>query len=189
MKFPRLHYEWMYLVGRHPWDTNITPPEVMEFLESAPPGRALDLGCGTGTNAITMTQFGWQVTGVDFSLKAIRTARRKTSRSGFKIEFIVNDVSNLDNLAGPYDYALDIGCLHSIDNGKRGNYASGLARLVRPGGHYMLYAWHPRDWNKRTTGLTMEQVAGLFAPAFEMIRTTSGQDQGASSAWYWLRRV
>ena len=70
----RWKFEWRYWRGTTPWDTNITPPEVKEFIAAAPPGKALDLGCGTGTNAITLAQHGWQATGVDFAPKAIRTA-------------------------------------------------------------------------------------------------------------------
>jgi 2-polyprenyl-3-methyl-5-hydroxy-6-metoxy-1,4-benzoquinol methylase len=46
----------------------------MKFIAETAPGKALDLGCGIGTNAITLAQYGWQATGIDFALKAIRTA-------------------------------------------------------------------------------------------------------------------
>ena len=46
-------FQWKYWRGQTPWDTNITPPEVEDFVKTASPGRALDLGCGTGTNAIS----------------------------------------------------------------------------------------------------------------------------------------
>ena len=80
-------FEWRYFRGQTPWDTNITPPEVMEFLANTTPGAALDLGCGTGTNAITLTRYGWQVTAIDFSYKAIRTARRKAAKDTLTIDF------------------------------------------------------------------------------------------------------
>lgn len=63
-----------------PWDTQVTPPEVMEFIARTPPGKAVDLGCGTGTNAITLARHGWRVTGVDFVPKAILAARAKAAR-------------------------------------------------------------------------------------------------------------
>ena len=54
----RWMFQQRYWQGNTPWDTEVTPPEVLSFLESAQPGRALDLGCGTGTNSIVMAQRG-----------------------------------------------------------------------------------------------------------------------------------
>ena len=112
-------YQWRYMRGKTPWDTQITPPEVMEFIAATPPGRALDLGCGTGTNAATLTRHGWKVTGVDFVEQAILTARRKAKRAGLQIDFYTMDVTQLDMLTGPFDYLLDIGCLISLPTASR----------------------------------------------------------------------
>lgn len=182
-------FEWRYWRGRTPWDTNVTPPEVMAFLAQAKPGRSLDLGCGTGTNAVTMARHGWQVTGVDFAPAAVRAARRKASKAGLEIDFRVDDVSDLSALTGPYDYALDIGCLHSLDIVKQKGYAQGVVRLVRPGGLYMLYAWLPRSWHGKVRGLSPEQVQRLFERSFRVERTEMGQEQGAGAGWYWLERA
>ena len=73
----RLIFELWCLLGRAPWDTGISPSELMAFSESHHPGRALDLGCGTGTNLVTMAQLGWQATGVDVSGRAIFQPRHK----------------------------------------------------------------------------------------------------------------
>jgi len=181
-------FELRYWLGRTPWDTQITPPEVSAFLQHHPPGRALDLGCGTGTNAISLAQRGWQVTGIDFSMTAIWIARRKARRAGVQVDFRVGDVTDLSDLDGPYNYALDIGCLHAVDPAGRQNYAAGLARLVQPGGHYMLYAWLPRSWNGTTRGISRDQVADLLTPTFRIARVVVGEEQGAGSAWYWLQK-
>jgi 2-polyprenyl-3-methyl-5-hydroxy-6-metoxy-1,4-benzoquinol methylase len=181
-------FELRYWLGRTPWDTNVTPPEVQAFLEDHRPGRGLDLGCGTGTNAITLARHGWRVTGIDFSATAIWIARHKTKRAGLEIDFRVQDVTDLSELDGPIDYALDIGCLQAVDPAGREKYAAGLKRLLRPGSHYMLYAWLPRPWKGSTRGISQEQVRALFAPALTLTRVEVGTERGAGSAWYWLER-
>jgi SAM-dependent methyltransferase len=182
-------FAWHYLRGRTPWDTNVTPPEVLEFIREAPPGRALDLGCGTGTNAMALAERGYQVTGVDFSAQAIRAARRKAAKAGLGIDFRVGDVARLDDLSGPYDYALDIGCLFSLTAKDRASYAAGLARLLRPGGWYMLYAWLPRPWRGKNTGLSPDEVRTLFSQDFKEEKIVVGEEKGHGSAWYWLTRI
>ena len=103
----RLLFELRYLREKTPWDTGISPPELLKYLAESSPGYALDLGCGTGTNAITMTQRGWQVVGVDLSALAIRTARRNAHQAGFEIDFRQEDVTRLASIKGPFDFALD----------------------------------------------------------------------------------
>jgi SAM-dependent methyltransferase len=186
--FSRLKFEWRYWRGRTPWDTNITPPEVMEFLATAAPGKALDLGCGTGTNAITLARHGWQAVGVDFAPKAIRAARRKSNAAGLPIEFHCADVSDLSFLTGPFDYVLDIGCLFTLRENDRVKYAVELARLLRPHGAYMLYAWLPRPWKGGTYGISVEAVEALLQVSFERTRLVRGEEKSYPSAWYWYRR-
>jgi 2-polyprenyl-3-methyl-5-hydroxy-6-metoxy-1,4-benzoquinol methylase len=181
-------FEWRYWRRKTPWDTQITPPEVMAFADQASPGRALDLGCGTGTNAITLARRNWRVTAIDFSPKAIRTARRKAAAAGVNIDFQVGDVSELGALTGPYDYALDIGCLLSLKPQAQKNYARGLSRLLSSGGRYMLYAWLPRPWRGSIWGITPEDVKRLLAPTFSQNDMALGQEKGAPSAWYWFTR-
>jgi SAM-dependent methyltransferase len=181
-------FQWKYWHGQTPWDTNITPPEVETFLKTATPGRALDLGCGTGTNAIRMAQDRWQVTGIDFSPRAIHMARRKSRRKGFSIDFRVGDVTRLPPFETPFDYILDIGCLHGLEAHQYQNYAEQVGRLLAPSGTFMLYAWMPRIRNGRKYGLTAEQVHALFAPPLSEIQTVVGEEKGSPTAWYWFRK-
>jgi 2-polyprenyl-3-methyl-5-hydroxy-6-metoxy-1,4-benzoquinol methylase len=181
-------FEWRYWRGLAPWDTQITPPEVMAFLAQAKPAKALDLGCGTGTNAITMARYGWQVTAVDFSPAAIRTARYKAKRAGLNIAFQVGDVSDLSLIQDAFDYALDIGCLFTLAERQQIKYAEGLQRLVRSKGKYMLYARLQQDRKYKSPILSPKAVQDLFSPAFSLIRIENGEDQGSPSAWYWLEK-
>jgi len=74
-----------YANGNMPWDSGITPPEIQEILASAPPGRALDLGCGTGTVMRDLLRAGWQADGVDFVPRAIALAEANHVDDGAKM--------------------------------------------------------------------------------------------------------
>lgn len=186
----RLRFWWFYLRGQARWDTGVTPPELVALAGSLPPGRALDLGCGTGTNVLYLAERGWQAVGVDFAPPAVAQARQKARRRGLSAEFFVADVTRLDFLDGTFDLAVDIGCLHGVPPSDRPRYAAGLARLVRPGGVYLLYAFLPHERRGRSLGLTPEMTAELFTPVFQIESQVIGTDTsgGQASAWYWLRR-
>lgn len=140
---------WYY--RRPPWDKGISPPELLDFLATHPPGRAIDLGCGSGTNVLTLARHGWQVTGVDFAPRAIALARRKLHQAGLSAELRVADVTHLDEIAPPFDLALDIGCFHGV--GDRQAYLRQLQRLLRPGGHWLLYGFFRPAEPQRFSGL------------------------------------
>ena len=180
----RLWFSAMYWLPRPPpWDTGVTPPELERFIASHPPGRALDLGCGTGTNVVYLARHGWTAVGVDYARRAIVKARQRARAAGVRSELYAADVTRLDFLEPPFDLALDIGCLHSLAVGDRPRYAAGLARLVRPGGTYLLYAFAPGG---PATGLTREDVTATFSPAFRIVSVEEGT--GRLSAWYTLER-
>lgn len=181
-------FQWRYWRGQTPWDTNITPPEVQKYLDRAAPGRALDLGCGTGTNAVAMAKYGWQVVGIDFAPKAIRGARRKALQENLAIDFRVADVTDLSTVGGHFDYVLDIGCLHTLDEAQRQHYAHGLKPLVKCGGAYMLYAWLPRIWKGKRRGIAVDEIRALFEPSFQNDQTIIGEEGGGPSAWYWFTK-
>jgi 2-polyprenyl-3-methyl-5-hydroxy-6-metoxy-1,4-benzoquinol methylase len=184
----RWKFKWRYWRRQTPWDTQVTPPEVMEFISRNPPGKALDLGCGTGTNAITLSRHGWQSTGVDFVPEAIGAARRKAAEAGVNIDFHVADVTDLHMLSGAYDFVLDIGCLFTLPEKSRGKYVGELARLLRPNGWFMLYAWLPRPWKDGHAGISPESVETLLRADFVGVRSVIGEEGGHPSAWYWFRR-
>jgi SAM-dependent methyltransferase len=182
----RLFFSLAYWLPRRPrWDTGVTPPEVERFASRSAPGRALDLGCGTGTTAVYLASRGWEVVGVDFVGRAIARARRRAREAGVetRCSFLVADVTRLEFLSGPFDLALDIGCLHSIAVAARRPYADGLRRLIRPAGTFVLYAFAPGG---PAVGITSEEVRSVFAEGFDLVSVEEGR--GIPSAWFTLLR-
>jgi cyclopropane fatty-acyl-phospholipid synthase-like methyltransferase len=157
----------------------------MEFVSRHAPGRAIDFGCGTGTNAITLARHGWQVTAVDFSVKALWTARRKARAAGVGIRFLRRDVTRLEDLEGEFDFGLDLGCFHSLARDRRADFVAGAARLLRPGATLMLYTFLVPDdhWPDEV------EVRARFDPRFDLVRSELGDFNGRPSGWFtWIRR-
>jgi SAM-dependent methyltransferase len=180
--FHRLFFSFLYL-GDPPWDTGISPPELMNFIENHTPGRALDLGCGTGTNVITLAQHGWQATGIDFIPRAIHQARRKAKRAGVSVDFHTGNVVRLAGISGPFDLILDIGCFHSLPSESRQAYVENLDRLLDPQGTYLLYAFI-RETANEANGLDQFDLS-LLERHLRLVQRQDGTERGRrASAWF-----
>jgi cyclopropane fatty-acyl-phospholipid synthase-like methyltransferase len=183
----RLAFEFRYLLRQTPWDTGVSPPELMAFLDANPPGRSLDLGCGTGTNAMTMAGRGWEVTAIDFSLQAIRCARRRFKHAGMTATLALGDVATMSAAQGVYHLALDIGCLHGLTAERKSVYATNLKRHLAPGGTYLLYALLASPTSSADLGISREHVEALFADRFDLLSCQVGEDRTRPSAWFTMR--
>lgn len=165
------------------WDTGITPPEVETFSASHIPARALDIGCGTGTNAIYLAKHGWEVWAVDMVRKAIQIGRRKARDANVIVNFQAGDVSQHLNLPGSFSLILDIGCLHSLSQDQRKGYFKNMARLLAPGGHYLLYGFIVSPTKPGFPGLTNADF-DYFANWLTLIDLVEGEDpNGRRSVW------
>ncbi len=183
----KLFFRIWYL-RKPPWDSGISPPELMEFIEQHQAGRALDLGCGTATNVITLAQHGWQVTGIDFVPKAIRQGQRKAKGAGVQAKLIIGDVSDRTIMDGPYDLVLDMGCYHSLTAEQRARYRQNVAEVLAPGGTYMLYAFTLREGDTQRSHITEDEVEA-FSRSLELRRREDGSDRGeVTSSWFWFEK-
>ena len=193
MSWRRILYNLMYQFGAPRWDTHITPPEVVAVIEgdaAIPAGRALDLVCGTGTNAIYLAHHGWEAVGVDFSPVAIQQAR-KFAEDTPEATFVEGDVSQLSRLGidGPFDFVLDIGCFHGLPTHTRQAYAQEVARVTRPGGLFMIWAIASDRW-PFLPGAPVTQdkeIAERFGQGFTLERVQQGKGRWTAN-WYTLRR-
>ena len=117
-----------------PWDTGTPDPQLVEIIEAVaiPPGRTLEIGCGTGTNAIYLAQHGFNVLGVDISEIAVKMAREKASGL---CRFEVADFLAAAPAGGPFEFVFDRGCFHAFDDeDERARFAHNVAdALVEDG--------------------------------------------------------
>ena len=206
-----LFWELLYLFKKTPWDTGITPPEIVAVIESGkvPIGRALDLGCGTGTNAIYLVRQGFEVIGIDVSRRALALARRKVRAAQLadRVRLERGDVTLLRRWVdgNSVDFAFDIGCFHNLKAEARQRYVAALTGVLKPGAIYMLYAFEPqadrRGAPANRRGVALDEIAALFDPAFRLDTLRRGSDhrgrgsdhrgrdsdhRGRGSAWYTL---
>ncbi|MEU8625124.1 class I SAM-dependent methyltransferase [Streptomyces sp. NPDC048669] len=104
------------------------------------PGRALDLGCGPGRNALYLASMGFEVDAVDLSPAAIAWAGSRAEEAGVDVRFRCGDAFGL--LAAepglPYDLIYDSGCFHHLPPHRRISYRALLDRALAPGGHLAL---------------------------------------------------
>ena len=184
----RLWFNLKYL-GKPPWDTGISPPELIDFLRGTLPGRALDLGCGTGTNLLTLARAGWEVTGVDQAGLSVLKARRKLRKAGFRGRIVRGSVTDDLGLGSGYDLILDIGCYHSLTAVERSQYRQLLDRRIKPGGTFLIYA-HWRRTVESPHGIDEEDVAALDGILKQVWRSDGAEKRLDGSGGFrsvWLR--
>jgi SAM-dependent methyltransferase len=187
-------FQQRYRANDMPWDHDLPPPEIIALAEYLPPGRVLDLGCGTARASIFLAARGWYADGVDFIPEAIALAEERVHTVGVAehVRLYVGSVTNLGFLVEPYDLAIDVGCMHGFEGEDLYAYAAEVARLVRPGGYYLLFAHLREPGQDGLTGIPDGTVEQLFANTFGFDSIERGSTIVGSarthSAWYTLRR-
>jgi SAM-dependent methyltransferase len=144
----KLFYGIMYRYFRAPWDIGARE-ELMSLVESGriKPCRAIDLGCGTGANAVYLAQKGFEVTGVDYAKAAIEKARARAKEAGMQVNFMVDDLTNLRHVSGTFDFLLDYGTLDDLRLYQRESYTHYMLTLTHSGSHYLLWGFeYPMRW-------------------------------------------
>src|SRR2546425_10965996 len=99
-----------------PWDVGRPQPAFVELVRAGElsKGRVLDVGCGTGENALYLAENGFSVTGVDLSSRAVAVARAKTAEKRLTIDFRAGNVLSLGFKDGLFDSVIDSGLFHTF---------------------------------------------------------------------------
>jgi len=178
MALDRMLYRLTYRLGTPRWDTGVPQPELQQLVRDRAPGRALDLGCGTGADVVYLAGHGWETVGIDFAPEAVAAAKKKAADAGVTAAFVLGDASRLADAGarGPFDLLLDIGCYHTIPASRRDAYVAGAAAAARPGADFYLagIADPPRLWRLLgARGIGADEIRSRFGPYFSV----AGQQQ------------
>ncbi len=136
--------------GTPPWDIGKPQPEIVRLAETGEiRGSVIDVGCGTGENALFLAGLGHEVWGVDSSTLAIRKAKAKLKERGVKANFLKHNALELQTLKHKFDSAIDSGLFHVFEDDERKLFAMSLASVLKPGGVYFMMCFsekEPADW-------------------------------------------
>ena len=195
-------YRTLYRLGITPWERDKVPRQVVELADSAErsaaPGRALDVGCGTGRDAVYLSGRGWTVTGVDAVPRAIDGAERRAQAANAEVTWVLGDVTRPETLGigDGYGLVVDRGCFHGLSDAERERCASGITALAAPGARLLMFAFHPRRRGLGPRGITREQIERHFAGTWELVSSAPDLETqlprwigDAKPAWYQLQRA
>jgi len=182
-----------YVAEELPWDTGEPASQLVELVEEGviPPGRALEVGCGTGTNAIWLAGRGFDVHGIDISPRAIEMAKEKARSAKGSVELTVLDFMHDEVAAGPFDFVFDRGVLHVFDDAAdRAHFAERVGGLLAPGGRWLCIAGStegpPREHGPPRR--SARDLVGAVEPVLELVwlRSSALHRGEASEAMAWV---
>lgn len=190
-------FEERYRTGDLPWDIKRPDYNLVAVVDSHPiaPCKALDVGCGTGDNAIFLAREGFRVTGVDYSEFAIGQARTKSADSKADVAFHVVDFLHQNVPGAPFGFIFDRGCFHSFDNEPElRKYARNVYKHLDHGGLWLTLAGN-KDDGRLDIGppkLSATEVVSIVEKYFEIVLLNSGRfdsnDTNPSKIWICLMK-
>ncbi|MDX3071082.1 class I SAM-dependent methyltransferase [Streptomyces sp. NPDC088354] len=188
----RRSLEDYYRDGKPPWDSGVTPPELVALVEgpdALTPGHVLELGCGTGTNAVYLARHGWRVEAVDLVDRAVRQAREKAEAAGVDVTVLCGDATRLDEVGvpGPYDLFFDLSCYCGIPPHRRDGYVAGLTTRAAPGARLLMFGYGPDGPEDVISGVTADELRARFA-GWELADVTPGTNP-FPTFWFTLLRT
>jgi cyclopropane fatty-acyl-phospholipid synthase-like methyltransferase len=180
--------------GTPPWDIGRPQATIVRLAEAGEiAGPVLDVGCGTGENALYLAARGHEVLGVDAAPVAIERATAKARDRGIGAEFLMWDALRVAELGRTFDTVIDVGLFHSFQDQERPVFARNLHEVLEPGGHYLMLCWSERnEWGYGPRRVTQAEIHESFAQGWivESIEDDSFETNVAQwSIHAWLARI
>jgi len=169
-----MNYKFAYSIGFHPWeDAEKHSPFVKKIIEvfereeagrTAPFGKALDLGCGSGVWGIYLAKRGWDVTGVDIVDKALTRAQERVKTESVNVKLVKEDITVLDpsKIGQEFKFVLDTGTFHGLSNEQRTAMGKAVDRIAARDGTILLLVWDPKWRAFLPSGASRQQIETCF---------------------------
>lgn len=164
-------WEERYRSGDTPWDSGLPSKELRLVLEefAIPRGRAVELGCGTGTNAVYLAEQGFDVTAIDVSPLALDKARERAKHARANVNFVLADLCNVTWDGAQFDFGFDRGCYHCARKVDAPGFFRTVASLMKRGSRYLTLtgnANHPVD--EGPPKLREDEIRADWEPLFRV---------------------
>ena len=190
------HPSWneSYASGQLPWDTGQPEPLLVEFVTSGAvtPGATLEIGAGTGTNAIWMAERGFDVLGIDVAPLAVERAHAKMEGRALRCRFAAWDFLAAPPPDGPFQFVFDRGCFHVFDEPvERQRFAAQVAAALAPGGLWLslIGSTEGPSCDVGPPRRSAREVTLAIEPALEIVELRSAEFRGHDAkAWFCLSR-
>jgi SAM-dependent methyltransferase len=168
----------MYRLGFAPWERRDVEQSWQPLLEgpgALAPGRALDIGCGSGRDAVYLAKRGWEVTAVDFVEAALASASHRAAEEGVEVQWVKGDVAELGQLGlePGYNLLYDFGCIHGLADPERQRAARGLTDFAAPEATLLIAAFKAGRRIVLPRGMNKEDVVALLSDDWELQHTQS----------------
>lgn len=172
-------YQERYKTGNAPWDIGKPDFNLIEVVtqKPIPPCKALDVGCGTGDNAIWLAQNGFQVVAIDTSDIALEKAREKAHEANVECDFRLIDFLMSEVDGAPFSFVFDRGCFHSYaSEEERILFAKNVAQHLGVGGLWLTLVGNADDRREgpgppRRTALDIVSAVETYFEVLSLIST------------------
>ncbi len=193
MSSPSLSVEFFHQIyqGQPAWEIEAPQPVIVQLKEQGKiVGSVMDIGCGTGANAIYLAERGHEVAVFELVPRAIELAKARLGDRSLPVEFRVADVLRLSDLGKRFDTAIDAGVFHVFSDKDRARYVENVKRHLEPGGRLFLICFSEdqpgTDGPRRVRQSEIREafaegwVVESIEPAFYQ---TKPESHGAAKAW------